>query len=615
MPVDVVDLALLEVERLAQQLAHARADVDVDLQAHRLAEAPPAQLGLDGLQEVVGLVGDLEVRVARDAEEAVADDLHPRKERVEVGRDDLLERDERVRRVVDLDEAVEHLGRHLDAGERLLVVERVAHERGERQRQAGDVGKRTALADGERGEHREDLAAVALAERLALLLGEVVEPEDADAVRRPSPGNSSPSTASSRRCCCWRTRARILSIVSDGVRPSGPGSVSPASIWSCTPATRIWKNSSLFELQIAASLTRSSSGMRVVLGELQDAVVEVQPRQLAAEVQRPCRAGRRRRAAAACRRGLDRADRLLQRGLGVGARRLIGLGLGIGHCDQTISAARAAARKAYTSLFTRRSVQRRELLEHDALAQPAARELQRRAQRVRGGVEQQDAGRQQPRALGCRPRRMRDLLRGVRDERLQPAGERLAPERRRRRAAAARSRCRRPRRRRAGCGACDRANTSRSFSRARGELGRRGRVGGQLGARHDGRADRQRDRPADPAASRARRRARSSRRRRRRRRAGPAGALGQHPDRAGEGQPRLVLRRRGSPGARRRRRRSPRPARRGRPPGARRPWRRRAATRRRARRRAAPGARRPRRPPRSSPGRPRRRRRSPRPGA
>ena len=93
----------------------------VDLQPHRLAEAPPAQLGLDRLQEVVGLVGDLEVGVARDAEEAVADDLHPRKERFEVRGDDLLERDERVRRVVDLDEAVEHLGRHLHPREGLLA--------------------------------------------------------------------------------------------------------------------------------------------------------------------------------------------------------------------------------------------------------------------------------------------------------------------------------------------------------------------------------------------------------------------------------------------------------------------------------------------------------------
>ena len=52
-----------------------------------------------------------------------------------------------------------------------------------------------------------------------------------------------------------------------------------------------------------------------------------------------------------------------------------------------------------------------------------------------------------------------------------------------------------------------------------GELGRRRRIGGQVGVRHDGRADRQRDRPADPAVRPCRRRARSSRRRRRRRRA------------------------------------------------------------------------------------------------
>ena len=42
----------------------------LDLEPHDLAEAPAAQLGLDGLQQVVGLVGDLEVGVARDAEDA-----------------------------------------------------------------------------------------------------------------------------------------------------------------------------------------------------------------------------------------------------------------------------------------------------------------------------------------------------------------------------------------------------------------------------------------------------------------------------------------------------------------------------------------------------------------
>ena len=67
--VDLVDLARLEAQRVGELLADARVGVGADLQPHRLAEAPAAQLGLDGLQEVVGLVGDLEVGVARDAED------------------------------------------------------------------------------------------------------------------------------------------------------------------------------------------------------------------------------------------------------------------------------------------------------------------------------------------------------------------------------------------------------------------------------------------------------------------------------------------------------------------------------------------------------------------
>ena len=61
-----------------------------------------------------------------------------------------------------------------------------------------------------------------------------------------------------------------------------------------------------------------------------------------------------------------------------------------------------------------------ELLEHDALAQAAAGELQRRAQRARRRVEQQEARGQQPRALGVQPERARDLGRRARDERRSP---------------------------------------------------------------------------------------------------------------------------------------------------------------------------------------------------
>ena len=57
-----------------------------DLEPHDLAETAPAQLVLDRLQQVVGVVGDLEVGVAGHAEHVVVDDLHAREERVEVVR-------------------------------------------------------------------------------------------------------------------------------------------------------------------------------------------------------------------------------------------------------------------------------------------------------------------------------------------------------------------------------------------------------------------------------------------------------------------------------------------------------------------------------------------------
>ncbi len=66
-----------------------------ELDAHDLAEAPAAQLVLDGLQQVGGVVGDLEIGVAGDAEDVVVDDLHPREEHVEVVGDDVLEWHER----------------------------------------------------------------------------------------------------------------------------------------------------------------------------------------------------------------------------------------------------------------------------------------------------------------------------------------------------------------------------------------------------------------------------------------------------------------------------------------------------------------------------------------
>ena len=78
---DLVDLALLDLERRRPASARSSWLIPASTSsAHDLAEAPPAQLGLDGLEQVVGLVGDLEVGVAGDAEDAVVDDLHAREQ-------------------------------------------------------------------------------------------------------------------------------------------------------------------------------------------------------------------------------------------------------------------------------------------------------------------------------------------------------------------------------------------------------------------------------------------------------------------------------------------------------------------------------------------------------
>ena len=93
----VVDLVVGQIEPLDQTFAHPRLDVGPDLEPDHLAEAPAPELVLDRREQVVGLVGDVEVGVARDPEEVVGDDLHAGEERVEMAGDDVLERHERRR--------------------------------------------------------------------------------------------------------------------------------------------------------------------------------------------------------------------------------------------------------------------------------------------------------------------------------------------------------------------------------------------------------------------------------------------------------------------------------------------------------------------------------------
>ncbi len=96
-PVDRVDLVLLYSQQSRQLLAQALRAVGADLDAHDLAEAPAAQLVLDRLQQVGGVVGDLQVGVAGDPEDVVVGDLHAGEQRVEMAGDHVLQRQQRDR--------------------------------------------------------------------------------------------------------------------------------------------------------------------------------------------------------------------------------------------------------------------------------------------------------------------------------------------------------------------------------------------------------------------------------------------------------------------------------------------------------------------------------------
>ena len=68
-PSTLVDLAVVDLQRVDQLVAQLRVHAGGDLEPHDLAEAAAAELVLDRLQQVVGLVGDVVVGVAGDPEE------------------------------------------------------------------------------------------------------------------------------------------------------------------------------------------------------------------------------------------------------------------------------------------------------------------------------------------------------------------------------------------------------------------------------------------------------------------------------------------------------------------------------------------------------------------
>ena len=134
-------VGLVEFEFVEQQLAMEWRQPRRAFERDGVGEAPPLDLALDQLAQVLGgLAGGAHLGAAQHAYQVPADDLDAREKQPEVRPDDLLERYEAPAAEVEEARAV---GRHLDAREaRHAVALPQAH--GQREAGAGDERERGA---------------------------------------------------------------------------------------------------------------------------------------------------------------------------------------------------------------------------------------------------------------------------------------------------------------------------------------------------------------------------------------------------------------------------------------------------------------------------------------
>ena len=186
-----------------------RRGVGLDLQADGGAAAALADLLLDGLEQVLHfVVVDFDVAVARDAEDGVALQGHAGEQVRQVQADDRFQRREDVSGAARLGrqrhEARQH-GRHLHDGEQLSRRRRAAAAHGQVERLVEQVRERMARVDGQRRQHREDLAAEDLAQVPLVGVGQVLEAAEDDALALPGRAARLPAGSGSVSAVIWRT--------------------------------------------------------------------------------------------------------------------------------------------------------------------------------------------------------------------------------------------------------------------------------------------------------------------------------------------------------------------------------------------------------------------------
>jgi hypothetical protein len=237
---------------------------------------------LDSAQQIVGLVPlDIEVGVARHAESVVGHDLHPGEHPVEVRGHELFDRQEAL--AVRQWEEPREERRHLQPREPPLGGYGIAHQYGEVQREARDVRERVRRIDRERRQDGEDPLDEGLGRPVAVVVGEVcrVDELDPDLVERRAEfvaeevidavGASDHAAADHGELL---VRAHPV-----GCRRREPG-------FALLEQPR---DADLEELVEALRADREVLRARKdrpggVLGERQDAVVEVEPRQFSVQV-------------------------------------------------------------------------------------------------------------------------------------------------------------------------------------------------------------------------------------------------------------------------------------------------------------------------------------------
>ena len=282
---DLEDFVLLEAQHLDQLFGECRVHRLRDLEPHHFAETAAADLFLDGFEQVVGFVGDVEVGVPGDPEVSVVDDFDAREELVDVGGDHVLERHHhRVVLTTDVDEAAEQFLGHLDASQHLGRGLGVAQQHRQREREVGDVRERTSEADHQGRQGREDLVLEDPVQPLALGLAQFVQRGDADAFDGQGRAQVPVEALSQSAVELQRAASDRLDLLL-GREAVGAAGVDAGV--DLVPEPGHAHHEEFVEVRCidGTELDPLEQRDRLVFGQLEDPLVEVEPGELAVEIQ------------------------------------------------------------------------------------------------------------------------------------------------------------------------------------------------------------------------------------------------------------------------------------------------------------------------------------------